>query len=154
MSSKIDLSAVSRESVLDAVAEFDSLGQEEFLRRRGFKAAKNYRLVHGGRFYDSKAIVGVAHGYATGDFVDSTGFSGGLATVAGCLSELGFVVDHGAKNASGGLLWELETNTPVFTGNGKAPLTSTSSCFGRWCERGVHPIRCRSRPFGRNWLTT
>ncbi|MBM9837343.1 hypothetical protein JO861_12340 [Rhodococcus hoagii] len=120
MASKIDLSAVSRESVLDAVAEFDSLGQGEFLRRRGFKTAKSYRLVHGARFYDSKAIVGVAHGYATGDFIDHTGFSGGLATVAGCLSELGFIVDHGAKNASGGLLWELETNTPVFTGNGKS----------------------------------
>ncbi|WP_305094534.1 hypothetical protein [Prescottella sp. R16] len=120
MTPKVDLSALTRQSVLDAITEFDALGQTEFLQRRGFKRAKNYRLVHGGRFYDSKAIVGVAHGYATGVFVDNTGFSGGLATVAECLSGLGFVVDHGPKGASGGLLWELEVNTRVFTGNGRS----------------------------------
>ncbi|WP_137725576.1 hypothetical protein [Prescottella subtropica] len=120
MTPKADLSALTHRSVLDAIAESDTLGRAAFLQRRGFAQAKNYRLVHEGRFYDSKAIVGVAHGYATGDFVDNTGFSGGLATVAECLSRLGFVVDHGAKGASGGLLWELEANTRVFTGNGRS----------------------------------
>lgn len=116
---KVNLAAVTRRSVLDAVAEFDALGQAEFLRRRGFKMARNYRLVHGGRFYDSKAIAGVAHGYATGVFSDNTGFSGGIATVAECLTRLGFVVDHGGKNARGGLLWELESNTRVFSRDGR-----------------------------------
>ncbi len=118
MSTRVNLESVTRQSVLQAIAEFDELGQSEFLRRRRFAEARNFRLVHEGRFYDSKAIVGVAHGYATGRFVDSSEFSGGLATVADCLRGLGFVVDHGGKNARGGLLWDLE-NTKVFTLRGR-----------------------------------
>lgn len=104
--------------MLSAIREFDDLGQEEFLRRRGFAEARNFRLVYRGRFYDSKAIAGVAHGYATGYFADNREFSGGLATVSDCLTALGFVVDHGGKHARGGLMWDLES-TKVFTRNGK-----------------------------------
>ncbi|MDG3012628.1 hypothetical protein G4X40_21030 [Rhodococcus sp. D2-41] len=114
----MNLALVTRQSVLDAIREFDELGQAEFLRRRRFAEARNFRVVYQGRFYDSKAIAGVAHGYATGRFVDSSEFSGGLATVAECLRNLGFVVDNGEKGARGGLLWELET-TKVFTAGGR-----------------------------------
>lgn len=116
---KVDLSAISRSAVLSAIEEFDTLGQEEFLRRRGYAEARNFRLVYRGRFYDSKAIAGVAHGYATGHFCDSSEFSGGLATVSDCLTALGFVVDHGGKHARGGLLWDLET-TQVFKMGGRS----------------------------------
>lgn len=114
----VNLSAITRPAVLSAIREFDDLGQTAFLSRCGFAEARNFRLVHGGRFYDSKAIVGVAHGYATGYFPSSSVFSGGLDTVAACLNRLGFVVDHGGKHARGGLLWDLE-NTKVFTLGGK-----------------------------------
>ncbi|WP_137876349.1 hypothetical protein [Rhodococcus sp. Q] len=107
----VNLASITRNSVLKAIGEFDELGQSEFLRRRGYAEARNFRLVHEGRFYDSKAIAGVAHGYATGRFLDGSEFSGGLATVADCLTGLGFVVDHGGKHARGGLLWDLETTT-------------------------------------------
>lgn len=116
---KVNLSAISRSAVLSAIEEFDTLGQEEFLRRRGYAEARNFRLVYRGRFYDSKAIAGVAHGYATGHFCDSSEFSGGLATVSDCLTDLGFVVDHGGKHARGGLLWDLET-TQVFKMGGRS----------------------------------
>lgn len=52
-----------RESVLKAMEEFDALGREVFLKRYGFGIAHRYFLVHGGKKYDSKAIVGVAHGF-------------------------------------------------------------------------------------------
>ena len=116
---KVDLSAITRLAVLSAIEEFDALGQEEFLRTRGYAEARNFRLVYRGRFYDSKAIAGVAHGYATGHFCDSSEFSGGLATVSDCLTALGFVVDHGGKHARGGLLWDLET-TQVFKMGGRS----------------------------------
>ena len=119
MSVKVELSAITRPAVLAAIEEFDELGQDEFLRRRGYAEARNFRLVYRGRFYDSKAIAGVAHGYATGYFCDSSEFSGGLATVSGCLTDLGFVVDHGGKHARGGLLWDLET-TQVFKMGGRS----------------------------------
>ncbi|MGY5036897.1 HNH endonuclease, partial [Streptomyces sp. 900116325] len=55
--------------------------------------ARIYRLSHDGRWYDSKAIVGVAHGFATGTFWTGRDFSGGVRTVVRTLSDLGFVVD-------------------------------------------------------------
>ncbi|MGW0024715.1 hypothetical protein [Rhodococcus sp. NPDC003383] len=119
MSVKVELSAITRPAVLSAIEEFDELGQDGFLRRRGYSEARNFRLVYRGRFYDSKAIAGVAHGYATGYFCDSSEFSGGLATVSDCLTDLGFVVDHGGKHARGGLLWDLET-TQVFKMGGRS----------------------------------
>lgn len=72
------------------MAEHDELGREAFLARHGFGEARAYVLVHEGRTYDSKAIVGVAHGYATGRSLASSEFSGGNATVAAALRRLGF----------------------------------------------------------------
>ncbi|MGW5075793.1 hypothetical protein [Rhodococcus sp. NPDC004095] len=138
MTSSVNLASVNHPAVLKAIAEFDDLGQAEFLRRRGFAEARNFRLVHDGRFYDSKAIVGVAHGYVTGRFLDNAEFSGGLATVADCLTQLGFVVDHGGKHARGGLLWDLE-NTKVFTRGGKS--AAYKFVVLRWAVSGPDPQR-------------
>ena len=46
-----------------AVAEFDELGREAFLTRYGYGRAKHQFLRREGRYYDSKAIAGVACGY-------------------------------------------------------------------------------------------
>lgn len=54
---------VTREAVLAAVAEYDELGQDDFLRKYGFYRARSYLLIHDGKAYDSKAIVGAAHGF-------------------------------------------------------------------------------------------
>ncbi|MFD1811794.1 hypothetical protein [Rhodococcus gannanensis] len=138
MATPVQLELIDRPSVLRSIAEYDQLGQSEFLLRRGFGEARNFRLVYGGRFYDSKAIVGVAHGYATGRFLDNTEFSGGLATVADRLRELGFVVDHGGKHAHGGLLWDLE-NTKVFSRGGKG--AAYKFVVLRWAVDGPDPQR-------------
>jgi hypothetical protein len=50
----------SRDAVLAAMREFESLGRDEFLRRYGFGRSRDYELVHDGKRYDSKAIVGAA----------------------------------------------------------------------------------------------
>src|SRR5437867_3354561 len=84
----------SRDAVLAAIREFDDLGGKAFLRKYGFGPARDYALVHDGKQYDSKAIVGAAHGFehpADGP-LRSDAFSGGTATVVRKLESLGFEV--------------------------------------------------------------
>jgi 5-methylcytosine-specific restriction enzyme A len=84
---------VTREAVLAAVAEYDKLGQDDFLRKYGFDRARSYLLIHDGRAYDSKAIIGAAHGFLRGETpLTSRQFSGGEATVGRLLRSLGFTV--------------------------------------------------------------
>jgi hypothetical protein len=52
--------------IRQAAAEYDQLGQDEFLARRGFGHARAYLLILNDKSYDSKAILGAAYGYATG----------------------------------------------------------------------------------------
>lgn len=92
------LSNLTAESVLRAIERYDELGQDGFLKRYHFKPALEYLLLHGGKAYDSKAIAGVAHGFATGEFMESGDFSGGLV-IARALRGLGFEV-------TGGTDWE------------------------------------------------
>lgn len=87
----MQLAQVSRDGVLRAIAECDKLGREQFLDNYGFREALEYYLLYGGNVYDSKAIVGVAHGFDTGITVRSGDFTGGQV-VADRLHELGFTV--------------------------------------------------------------
>jgi 5-methylcytosine-specific restriction protein A len=92
----VKLKDIGREQVLDAVAEYDRLGREAFLRQHGYDRARQYVLVHDGKPYDSKAIVGVAHGFLPGEKpLISSEFSGGEATVGRLLRTLGFTVQVG-----------------------------------------------------------
>ena len=54
---------LTQEAVLRAIAEYDAIGSNAFLDKYGYRPARSYFLVHGGRRYPSKAIAGVAHGY-------------------------------------------------------------------------------------------
>jgi 5-methylcytosine-specific restriction enzyme A len=88
---------ITRAQVLAAIEEYDALGQEEFLSRYGFHHARSYLLIHDGKAYDSKAIVGAAHGVGPGNQPLSAGqFSGGEATVGRLLRRLGFTVEVSA----------------------------------------------------------
>lgn len=84
----------SRTAILAAVAEYDQLGQRAFLEKYGFHPARSYFLVIDGREYDSKAIVGAAHGYQFPQLgpLAAAQFSGGAATVQPLLEGLGFEV--------------------------------------------------------------
>ncbi|MFE5403734.1 hypothetical protein ACFQ9Z_20770 [Streptomyces sp. NPDC056580] len=89
------LGDIKYEDVIAATEEFRRMGRDNFLQTYGFGRATSYELVLGGLRYDSKAIAGVAHGHATGDFLSPGDFSGGAATVARRLRDLGFVVETG-----------------------------------------------------------
>jgi hypothetical protein len=82
-------------AVHQAIARFDELGRDVFLRQYGFKQARRFWLVVDGKRYDSKAIAGVAWGFqhANGTlWLRAADFSGGDATVRRKLETLGFKV--------------------------------------------------------------
>lgn len=84
-----DPTAISR-----AIAEFDALGREAFLSKYGFGRSRDFYLEAGGSQYDSKAILGAAHGFefpAEGP-LRYTDFSGGTGGTVDKLEELGFRV--------------------------------------------------------------
>jgi len=83
-----------RSAVLRALAEFDRVGRDRFLSTYGFGPAQTFFVRHGGHLYDSKAIAGVAHGMQLrgGRPLPASSFSGGEATVARRLRNLGFEV--------------------------------------------------------------
>jgi len=96
------LSDVTYDSVLAAMAEYDQAGRDAFLARHGFGRALAYFLVHAGRDYDSKAIMGVAHGYAVGRVLRSEDFTGGEQAVARGLRRLGFTVERRPSKTTAG----------------------------------------------------
>lgn len=77
-----------------AINECDSLGRDEFLSRYGFRRATRYFLEHNGKLYDSKAILGVAHGheFPKQGALKSSQFSGGKSIVQKKLESLGFKI--------------------------------------------------------------
>lgn len=88
----VDFPKVTPASVLHAVAEYDRMGQDEFLTTHGFGRSRGYDLVVDGSKYDSKAVLGVAHLHATGALATSAEFSGGRYGAAKVLKRLGFEV--------------------------------------------------------------
>ena len=93
----VAVSDIDEGDVLGAIELLDDPTQAEFLDSLHFKSATQYRLVHQGRLYDSKAVVGVAHGVATGQFWTSDDLYGGVApgAAAWALRKLGFFIDDG-----------------------------------------------------------
>jgi hypothetical protein len=85
---------VAEHHVRQAVAEYDRLGQDEFLAHYGFGRATAYLLIVDGKVYDSKAILGVAYRLATGKPMGPRDFSGGVQGAAGVLRRLGFDVQN------------------------------------------------------------
>ncbi len=77
---------VAEHHVRQAVAEYDRLGQVEFLAHYGFGRATAYLLIVDGKAYDSKAILGVAYRLATGSpwvrMISAAGSMGPLACCA------------------------------------------------------------------------
>jgi len=94
----VALRDITQDAVLQAIKEYDRLGQDGFLERYGFDQARQYLLVHDGKRYDSKAIVGAAHGFLPGERpLTAAEFSGGEATVGRLLRRLGFTVQVGEE---------------------------------------------------------
>lgn len=81
-----------RDAVLTAITECDQLGRTKFLEKYGYGKARMFMLIHNGKQYDSKAIVGAAYEHQFEEPLLNTDFSGGQATVVPKLSSLGFKV--------------------------------------------------------------
>ena len=90
------LTDVTAEGVDRAMDEFDQLGRKDFLEKYGFGRARGYLVVRGESRYDSKAIVGAAHGYDYPKLgpLKARRFSGGDRTVGSHLISLGFDVER------------------------------------------------------------
>ena len=113
---------ITRAQVLAAMDEYDRLGQEEFLAKYGFDRSRSYLLIHDGKSYDSKAIVGVAHGVGSGNQSLSAGeFSGGDATVGRLLRRLGFTVEVSGDPDTAELIGRI-TSLTVDRSSGKPAL--------------------------------
>lgn len=93
----------SREAVLAAQCEFDAIGRDAFLEKYGFGPAREYFLELNGELYDSKAVVGAAHGFQFPDRgpLRSGDFSGGEATVEAKLTGMGFRVVRARRDDAG-----------------------------------------------------
>jgi hypothetical protein len=75
--------------------EFDRIGRDNFLRKYNFGPSRAYFIRRDGNYYDSKAIVGAAHGYQYPQKgqLRANDFSGGENTVRARLEALGFSVE-------------------------------------------------------------
>ncbi|HEY3438773.1 MAG TPA: hypothetical protein VGK35_13905 [Actinotalea sp.] len=89
-------SSVTRNHVLQALAEYDARGGDDFLAAYGFAPSPGYTLTHEGRGYDSRAVLGVAHRFATGRLATSDEFSGGMQDALAILRKRGFEVSEPA----------------------------------------------------------
>ena len=83
---------VAADDVLVAIQQYDQLGPEQFFGVHGFAPATTYELIHDGRRYPPKAILGTAHALATGRRLASGDFEGGKAGAVRILTRLGFTV--------------------------------------------------------------
>jgi hypothetical protein len=137
-------SRVTRADVLRAIEEYDRLGQDQFLAQHGFGRATAYLLIYNGRRYDSKAILGVAYGFATGVPLASREFSGGVHGAAGVLHKLGFEV-HDMRGPAGSVT--TPDPDPPAAAASKPPEHSLTPAVGGPSSpaealRGIHPERC------------
>jgi hypothetical protein len=153
------LGDIRREDVLDAIALLDDpVEGPRLLDELHFGPAKDYRLVYKGKFYDSKAVIGIAHGLGAGrEYLTSRDFTGGLDSVALPLTRLGFYVDTGlldgkAERDSGKRVKRVRHHDPIsvveyhMTGGGQPPqavahidVVDTEQC-GRACAAGAAPV--------------
>jgi 5-methylcytosine-specific restriction protein A len=142
----VDLSVITREAVLSAIAECDEMGRRSFLDHYGFEPARRYFLHHDGAYYDSKAIVGVAYRYVAGRPLSAGQFSGGRQTVGRLLKSLGFeVVNEESTSPRRRLIAVLETLRIASTPDGPArhqPITLLWA-FGRAAHRRPRLVQWR-----------
>ncbi len=105
------------ESIDAALAEFQKLGRPDFLKKYGFGQSREYFLVKSGVLFDSKAVVGAAHGYEFPNLgsLRPNQFSGGEQTVARKLRELGFNVERTSDSRNEGFVSALLTEGGVYT---------------------------------------
>ncbi|WP_062435108.1 AAA family ATPase [Herbidospora daliensis] len=82
----------SAEAVLAAIAEYDRIGRDKFIKKHGFGRSRKFVVKHDGKEYDSKPLLAAAYGYQHPDREPlGNRFSGGQQTTA-ILRNLGFEI--------------------------------------------------------------
>jgi hypothetical protein len=84
------LNSIDRPHVLTAIETWDKAGGSNYMLVRG--GVSTHVLLHGGREYDATAIVGIAHGLATGNTLTPAEVPGGGAGASKALTRLGFEI--------------------------------------------------------------
>ena len=139
-----------RRAVLQAIREYDKLGQQAFLETYGFGTAHRYMLVHEDRHYDSKAIAGVAHLIQTGTLLRRNEFTGGVYGAVRTLKALGFRVDDAAapmdtgdKKGAVELLWNPKEQPWDDMRRYQTAIEAGGTAPGRWSvgqtKTGIQP---------------
>ena len=128
------VSDIRREHVLAAIAEFDKLGRKAFLEKYGFGPTRKNWISYDGRFYDTHAIVGVAHGFATGDFWTKARwfYAGGRSIAYGIFEDLGIY-------SGGGSLSPVENLKADFSHGKRAPYQYVVLLWAFARARDGHP---------------
>ncbi|GAA4622560.1 hypothetical protein [Cellulomonas oligotrophica] len=85
-------SAVTRQHILQAIAEYDTRGRDDFLGVYGFTPSTAATFEHEGRSYESGAVLGVAHRHATGRLATSDEFASSVDAASSILRKRGFEV--------------------------------------------------------------
>ena len=85
-------SGVTRQHILQAIAEYDTRGRDDFLGVYGFTANDEYAIVHGGTSYDLPAVLGVAHRFGTGRLAPAHEITASLAAAVTLVRKRGFEV--------------------------------------------------------------
>jgi hypothetical protein len=85
---------VTQQHILQALAEYDARGGQEFLGAYGFAPSDDHPLVHEGRSYDSRAVLGVAHRFATGRLATPEEVESGFDGAVTILRRRGFTVSE------------------------------------------------------------
>ena len=139
-----------RSAVLEAMAEFDRIGRDAFLRKYGFDRSRRFVLEHEGE-YDSKATLAAAHGiqFPEAGPLGPHDFSGGRETTAKA-AELGFSVrDLGSRVDDLGLalsrFMERFAETPGATFGGSHPAVQALQACATAMEPLVPPALAGAR---------
>lgn len=90
-------SSLTRHHVLQAMEEHDARGADAFLAVHGFEPLTSYALVHEGHSYDLRAVIGVAHRFATGRLATAEEFASSMDGVVAILRRRGFEVTEPAS---------------------------------------------------------
>lgn len=85
-------SSVTSRHVLEALAEHDARGADDFLAAHGYAASPDLVLVHEGRRYDARAVLAVAHRHATGRLATPDEFRSSTPQAVAVLRRRGFEV--------------------------------------------------------------
>lgn len=85
-------SSVTRQHLLQAIAEHDARGGDEFRAAYGFADAPTRPFTHDGRTYDATSVLGVAHRLATGRLPTPEEVTNGLTQALVVLRKRGFEV--------------------------------------------------------------